>query len=195
MSPFLPNTFWPALYAVVLAFVIATAILHAPRLWPIVSIMGASWILSRTVSAYDMPGLWQAAADIACAAALIAIRRPTIVVLPVAFLFLIMIFAYAAHDAGILSRDTMWAWADVSGYLQLLIILSASFHGGRRFGLGLGFDCRTGYPDNGLTVPVRVSCEAISSGGSGGGSNDIGGGSANSRSINLSSLELGKRHD
>ena len=77
--------------------------------------------------------------------------------------------------------------------VQLLIILSATFHGGRRFGVGLAFDNRVGYFDNGLAVPVWVSCAAISCDGSGSASNDINGNQANSKSINSSSLEEGKR--
>lgn len=152
-----------------LVTVFAVTMVRSPRLWPVLAVMLASWVMTRTVSAYDMPGLWQAAADIACGAALIAIRRPAMVVLPVAALYLVMIFAYAAHDAGVLSRDAMWAWADVSGYLQLLIIMGGAFRGGRRARLGLGnhFGRRSRH---GLALaPLRVSREAISGDHSGGG--------------------------
>ncbi len=158
----MPDTFWPAAYAVALVTTATIAMLRAPRLWSVLGVMLASWVMTRTVSAHDLPGLWQAAADISCGAALIAIRRPAMVVLPVAALYLVMIFAYAAHDAGVLSRDAMWAWADVSGYLQLLIILAASFRGGRRARLGMG-NHRSRRSNHGLAfASVRVSREAIS---------------------------------
>jgi hypothetical protein len=145
--------------------------------------MLASWVLARAVSAYELPGLWQAAADISCAMALVAIRRPAMVVLPVAFLFLVMIFAYALHDAGLINRDTMWAWADLSGYIQLVIILGAFIQGGGRFGMGLGFNIRGRYPHDIFAVPVRISREAISENNTGGVSKDIGGSAANSRPL------------
>jgi hypothetical protein len=105
------------------------------------------------------------------------------VVLPVAFLFLVMIFAYSLHDAGLINRDTMWAWADLSGYIQLVIILGASIQGGGRFGLGLGFNICGRYPHDISAVPVRISCEAISENNTGGVSKDIGGSAANSRPL------------
>lgn len=168
-ASFMPDTFWPAAYAVALVAAVAVAMLQAPRLWPVVGVMLASWVMTRTVSAHDLPGLWQAAADISCAAALIAIRRPAIVVLPVAALYLVMIFAYAAHDAGVLSRNAMWAWADVSGYLQLLIIMGCAFRGGRRARLGMG-NHRSRRSNHGMAfVSFRVSREAISGDRPGGG--------------------------
>jgi hypothetical protein len=169
VPPFFPDTFWPIAYAVALALVGTTALYRTPRLWPIVSVMAASWVLTRIVSSHDLPGLWQAAADIACGAALIAVRRPTMVVLPVAALYLVMVFAYAAHDAGVLSRDAMWAWADVSGYLQLIIILAAAVSGGKRAWVGLGGHRGIGHRYHPFAAPVRVSREAISRDHSGGG--------------------------
>ena len=170
-----------------LMFVSVTALFCTPRLWKVVVIMVAIWILTRMVSAYDMPGLWQAIADVTCGAALIAIRRPTIVVLPVAFLFLIMIFAYAAHDARLISRDIMWAWADVSGYLQLLIILAASLRGGNRIRLGMGNSDSCRHNHHLLPVSLWVSCEAISCDGSCGASSNSNSDAANSRPLVLSS--------
>jgi hypothetical protein len=168
-ASFMPDTFWPIAYAVALVATSTIVMLRAPRLWPVLGVMLASWVMTRTVSAYDLPGLWQAAADIACGAALIAIRRLAMVVLPVAALYLVMIFAYAAHDAGVLSRDAMWAWADVSGYLQLLIILAASFRGSRRAWLGLGNHPGRRFRHSLAFAPVRVSREPISGDHPGGG--------------------------
>ncbi len=168
-ASFMPDTFWPAAYAVALVATVAVAMLQAPRLWTVIGVMLASWVMTRTVSAYDLPGLWQAAADIACGAALIAIRRPNIVVLPVAALYLVMIFAYAAHDAGVLSRDAMWAWADVSGYLQLVIIMGGAFRGGRRARLGLGNHLGRRSRHGLALAPLRVSRAPISGDHPGGG--------------------------
>lgn len=165
----MPDTFWPIAYAVALVATVTIAMLRAPRLWPVLGVMLASWVMTRTVSAYDLPGLWQAAADISCAAALIAIRRPAIVVLPVAALYLVMIFAYAAHDAGVLSRDSMWAFADVSGYLQFLIIMGGAFRGGRRHRVGLGNHPGRRSGGELALAPLRVSREAISGDRPGGG--------------------------
>ena len=154
--------------------------------------MLASWLFARAVSAYDLPGLWQAAADISCATALVAIRRPTMAVLPVAFLFLVMIFAYASYDVGLINRDTMWAWADLSGYLQLLIILGASIQGGGRFRMGVGLYHRGGYFHDLSAVPVRISREAISENNTGGVSKDTGGSAANSRPLIESFQEIAR---
>lgn len=145
-----------------LVAVVTVTMVRSPRLWPVLAVMLASWAATRLVSAHDMAGLWQAAADITCGAALLAIRRPAILVLPVAALFLIMVSAYAAHDAGLLSRDAMWAWADVSGYLQLLIILGAAFSNGRRARLGMGIRDRARRHHHATLVPSRLPRAAIS---------------------------------
>lgn len=169
MTPFLPDTPWPICYAVTLAVVSVTALYRSPGLWPVVAVMAANWLATRTVSAHELPGLWQAAADTASAAALIAIRRPTMVVLPVAALYLAVVFSSAAHDAGLLSRDSMWAFADVAGYLQLLIIMGGALRGGRRHGVGLGGHLGRRSGGELALAPVRVSREAISGDHPGGG--------------------------
>lgn len=169
MTPFLPDTVWPICYAVTFAIVGVTALHRSPGLWPVVAVMAANWLATRTVSAYDLAGLWQAAADTASAAALIAIRRPTIVVLPVAALYLAVVFSSAAHDAGLLSRDSMWAFADVAGYLQLVIIMGGALRSGRRHGLGLGGHLGRRSGGKLAFTPLRVSREAISRDHPGGG--------------------------
>jgi membrane protease YdiL (CAAX protease family) len=135
MLPMTPATI---AYAVALAAVIALAVWRDRRLWPVAAVMVANWLATRAVTAYELPGMVQAVADLTSAAVLLALRRfSTIAVLPVSALFAIMVFFYGVHDAGLITRDTMWAWADVLAYGQLLIIAGGAVAGGGRGRLAL----------------------------------------------------------
>ena len=132
MIPFLPNS--PATVAGALALfaVLAFAFWRDRRAWPLVLVMVLNWCATRAVSSFELSGLVQATADISAAVLLIALRHAgNMAVLPVAALYALMVFIAGAHDLGVITRDTMWAWADVLGYLQLLIIAGGAAGGGR----------------------------------------------------------------
>lgn len=163
MIPFVPDNFWPILYAGALAAVGALALWRSPAaLWPTIAVMAANWLATRAVSAMALPGLAVALADVICAALLVALRRRTIANLPVAGLFLAMVLSYAAHDAGAVNRDIMWAWADVAGYLQLLIIAGAAIQHGWRHGIRLGHHPGRRAEPGLRAQAVRVQRETIS---------------------------------
>ncbi len=125
LSPF--SQLWAAALLIVCAF----AVWQDRKAVPLVAVMAANWLATRAVSAFDLAGAVQAVADLISAALLLAMWRGRFAAtIPVASLFALMVFISGIHDAGLIARDTMWAWADVLGYCQLLIIAGSAVRGG-----------------------------------------------------------------
>lgn len=140
---FLPETPLPILYALVLAAVCAFAAVRERRLWPVVAVMALNWTGTRAITSYDAPALYGGLLDLASAIVLAALAMTAaMAVLPVAALFGLMVGCYVLADLGFIGRETMWAWADVGAYLQLLVIAGCASSGGSgrlaRVGLGGG---------------------------------------------------------
>jgi hypothetical protein len=128
-------------------------------LWPVTAIMLTNWAATRCVTAFDLPGSVQATVDISSAAGLLLLPKPKpAVVLPVAALFALMVVFSACFDAGFITRDTLWAWSDVLGYCQLIIIAGGAASGGGTFRRPVVADPRRGGDRrHGETVAGRVS--------------------------------------
>ena len=141
--PFSPDTPITVAYAVVLFAVCGAAIIRQRLLWPVVAVMVANWLGTRAITAYDAPALLGGLLDLSSAAILIALSRfRAMAVLPVAALFGLMVFSYVMADFGLLERETMWAFADVGAYLQLLVIAGFAADGGSGKLAFLGFGPR-----------------------------------------------------
>jgi hypothetical protein len=101
--------------------------------------MVLNWLGTRAVSSFELSGLVQATVDIGSAALLLTVRqRSTMVVLTVAALFSAMVLFSCVYDLGLITRDTMWAWADVAAYCQLIIIAGSAAAGGGHARLAMG---------------------------------------------------------
>ena len=133
MIPFIPDTPAPIAFALALAASCAFAVWRVRRSWPLVVVMAGNWLATRTVSSYELPGSVQAVADLTSAALLLVMRRvSTSATLPVSALFGLMVVFACVHDLKLITRDTMWAWADVAAYCQLIIIAGVASAGGGR---------------------------------------------------------------
>lgn len=120
-------------FAVALACCLAFSLYRDRKALPLSVVMVSNWLATRIVTAYELPGAVQAVADLTSAALLLAVWRfGGMAALPVAALFGLMVIFSGAHDLGLITRDTMWAWADVLGYCQLLIIAGGAVGGGGR---------------------------------------------------------------
>jgi hypothetical protein len=143
MIPFIPDTAATIAYAVALAAALAFAMWRDRSVWPLVAVMIGNWLATRSVSSFELPGAVQAVADLTSAALLLAVWRfGGMAALPVAALFGLMVIFSGVHDLGLITRDTMWAWADVLGYCQLLIIAGGAARGGGRPRLAVAPDRR-----------------------------------------------------
>ena len=142
--PFIPESVMTVVYAVALSWAVAVAWRNMGWRAAIVSaVMVGNWLLTRLVTAMDWPGVVMGAIDLASAALLIASlwlpsHRRTMAELPVAGLFALMVGCYLAFDAGVIGRETMWAWVDVAAYCQLLLVAGYGLGHGRRTRRGLG---------------------------------------------------------
>jgi hypothetical protein len=151
----LPWEPWPAVYMAALFLTCGFAVRRDAGLWPVAAIMLGNWAATRCVTAFDLSGTVQAAADISSAAGLLLLpKQQSVVVLPAAALFALMLVFSACFDAGIIGRDTLWAWSDVLGYGQLLVIAGGAAAGGRNRRLGVAVLRRHG--NRGLDWPVAA---------------------------------------
>ena len=138
---FLPDTPFSILYAIVGASVLLFAVIRERGLWAVSAVMFGNWIGTRLSSEFSWPGTVVGLIDIASAVTLVALSLTgAMAVLPVSALFGLMIGSYVAADMGFLSRASMWAFADVGAYLQLLVIAGFAADGGsgRLAFLGVG---------------------------------------------------------
>jgi hypothetical protein len=157
MIPFIPDTAATIAYAVALAAALAFAMWRERSVWPLVVVMIGNWLATRAVSSFELSGAAQAVADLTSAALLLAMwRARSFATVPVAGLFALMVFVYGAHDAGLITRDTMWAWADVLGYCQLLIIAGSAVRGGGHPRLAVAADRRRRAPALAAVVARRI---------------------------------------
>ena len=119
----IPYTALPILYALTLLAVSIFAVIRDRKLWPVVTVMVLNWIGTRAITAYEVPGIAAGLLDLSSAIILACLcRTAAMAVLPVSALFGLMVISYVAADFSLLQRETMWAFADVGAYLQLLII-------------------------------------------------------------------------
>ena len=154
---FIPNSPATMIYAIALAAACALAIWRDRSLYPVVLVMLVNWLATRFVSAFEMPGSVQAVADITSAAVLLAMRHlGSMAVLPVAALFGLMVIFACLHDLKLITRDTMWAWADVAAYCQLIIIAGVASAGGGRSRLVMALHRRRRAPAMVCAVAARL---------------------------------------
>lgn len=130
--PFIPDTPITIAYAVALAFAIALASRGGWAAVPVIAVMAFNWIGTRLITATDAPSWTAGALDLSSAFALIVAwwQMRAMAVLPVAAIFLLMVFSYLLNDLGFIGRETMWAFADVGGYLQLIIMAGTPWRPG-----------------------------------------------------------------
>lgn len=153
---FLPDTPFSTLYAVVAASVLLFAVIRERGLWAVSAVMAGNWIGTRLASAYAWPGSAVGLLDILSAVVLVTLSfANAMAVLPVAALFGLMVVSYVAADAGLLSRATMWAFADVGAYLQLLVIAGSAVGGGS------GRLARLGYGGRRTPAVVRAVAKRV----------------------------------
>lgn len=157
MIPFIPDT--PAS----IAFLVALAATAVFTLWrdlntfPVIAIMIGNWMATRAVSTLELPGSVQAVADITSAVLLLVLPGPRASsIIPVAALFALMVVFSGVHDLNLISRDTMWAWADVAAYFQLVIIAGSAASGGGRARLAMDSHRRRRVP-----AVVRAAAQRI----------------------------------
>ena len=126
--------------AAALFFTCAFVMWRDRRMWPVVAVMLGNWLMTRAVSAFELPGLVQAATDLTSAMVLFFVKKDReLLVLPASALFAMMVFFSALHDIGTIERDTLWAWSDVLGYLQLVLIIGGAAAGGGHRGLAMAY--------------------------------------------------------
>lgn len=130
--PFLPDTPVTIAYAVALVVAIALASRGGWSAVPVIAVMAINWIGTRLITSTDAPAWTAGALDLASAFALIVAwwQMRAMVVLPVAACFLLMVFSYVLNDIGVIGRETMWAFADLGAYLQLLIMAGTPWGAG-----------------------------------------------------------------
>lgn len=154
---FLPESPLTALYAAALGLVAVFGALREPRLWPVIAVMVGNWILTRLATAYEWPAAFEGMVDLLSAVVLVALSRTrAMAVLPVSALFGLMVGSYVMADFGVLSRETMWAWADVGAYLQLLVIAGIAADGGS------GRLARVGHGLRGVPAVARAVAKRVS---------------------------------
>ncbi len=130
--PFLPDTPVTIAYAVALVVAIALASRGGWSAVPVIAVMAFNWIGTRLITSTDAPAWAAGALDLASAFALIVAwwQMRAMVVLPVAACFLLMVLSYLLNDLGFIERETMWAFADVGGYCQLIIMAGTPWRPG-----------------------------------------------------------------
>jgi hypothetical protein len=132
MIDFLPVTPFPVAGTVALFLTCCFALWRDRAVWPVAAVMLANWVATRAVTAWDLPGAYQAVADSSAAVLLLFPQHlRASLALPVSALFALMVAFSAVNDLGLIGRDTLWAWSDVLGYCQLLLILGATADFGR----------------------------------------------------------------
>lgn len=141
----LPETPITITYALVMAVVCAFAVYRRNGCTAIALVMVLNWLGTRAVTGLELSGTAQAIIDVSSAAVLMLMwQKCHMVVLPVSALFALMVFMSGAYQVGMIARETMWAWADVAAYLQLLLIVGASAaSGGGGIRLALGAHLRS----------------------------------------------------
>ncbi len=130
--PFLPDTPITIAYAVALCIAAALASRGGWAAVPVIAVMAANWLGTRLITATDAPAWTAGALDITSAFALIvawSLAR-SMAVLPVAAIFLLMVVSYVLNDIGVIGRETMWAFADLFAYLQLIIMAGTPWRPG-----------------------------------------------------------------
>ena len=136
--PFLPDSPLTIAYAVALLVAVLIAARGGWLMVPAIAVMVANWLGTRAVTAFDL-GPWVAfGVDLGSLMALLVASRlmpRAMAVLPLAAIFAHMLFSYVAHDFGLIGRETMWAWADVGAYGQLVIMAGTGAGGGHLVGL------------------------------------------------------------
>lgn len=141
MIPFIPDT--PITMAWPIALLVTSMIVlrFSPGLWIVLAVPWLNWIATRLITMTDGPAYAAALTDIASGAALIALWHwRTMAVLPLAGLYALMVFSYGFNDLGWIGRETMWAFTDVAGYIQLVLLLGMSWGTGLRVRRG-SVDC------------------------------------------------------
>jgi hypothetical protein len=130
--PFFPDTPITIFYAVALVVAIALASRGGWAAVPVIAVMAFNWIGTRTITATDAPAWTAGALDLSSAFALIVAwwQMRAMAVLPVAACFLLMVLSYLLNDLGFIGRETMWAFADVGAYLQLVIMAGTPWGAG-----------------------------------------------------------------
>lgn len=154
--PFLPDTPITIAYAAALVVACVLGLRGGAAMAPAVAVMVVNWLGTRAVTAWDLPGVAAAIVDLSSAAVLLVawtIVR-TMALLPVAAIFGLMLLSYIAFDLGFVGRETMWAFADVGGYIQLIIVAAGGLFlgGGKR----LAMDHRRGGGNDSLAGPVAL---------------------------------------
>jgi hypothetical protein len=159
MIEIIPWSPFAAVWTLALLATCIFAMAQNRNLWPVIAIMLLNWTATRLVSAFDLSGLFEAIADLASAVSLVMISGRQLVTLPISALFCLMVSFSAAADFEIITRDTLWAWSDVLGYCQLIIISGGAVAGGRNGWVGVAFrrGCRNG--DVVDTVAARVQMD------------------------------------
>lgn len=131
--PFLPDTPITITFAVALLVASLLALTGGWRAVPAVAIMLLTWIAARAITTFDLDAWWPAWADIIAALAFLAVwslRAGNMAVLPLAAVSSMMVIADIASVYGLIGRETMWAFGDVGGYLQLIILAGLSYGDG-----------------------------------------------------------------
>ena len=120
--PFWPDTPITIAYAVALAVASVVALWREHRSAPLVLFMIANWIGTRTITSQELGPYAAFFLDLSTAAAILLFSRLTMAYVPVAAIFAFMVVSYLLNDFGVIGRETMWAFADVGGYIQLLLM-------------------------------------------------------------------------
>lgn len=160
--PFLPDTPFTIAFAVALLVASLLALTGGWRAVPAVAIMLLTWIAARAITTFHLDTWWAVWADIIAALAFLAVwslRVGNMAVLPLAAVSSLMVIADLGSVYGLLGRETMWAFGDVGGYLQLVILAGLSFGGGHL--VRLATVARGGRRDANLARPVahRISAQ------------------------------------
>lgn len=130
--PFLPDTPITIAYALALVVAIALASRGGWAAVPVIAVMAFNWIGTRLITSTDAPAWTAGALDLTSAFALIVAwwQMRAMAVLPVAACFLLMVLSYLLNDLGFIEREPMWAFADVGGYCQLIIMAGTPWRPG-----------------------------------------------------------------
>lgn len=130
---FLPDTPITITFAVALLLASLLSLTGGWRAVPGVAIMCLTWLAARAITAFALDVWWAVWADMLAALAFLAVwslRAGNMAVLPLAAVSSLMVIADLASVYGLIGRETMWAFGDVGGYLQLVILAGLSYGGG-----------------------------------------------------------------
>lgn len=129
----IPDTPITIAFVVALAVASVLALTGGAKAVPAVAIMWMTWTASRIITALDLDAWLAVWTDILAALAFLAVwslRAGNMAVLPLAAVSSLMVIADLASVYGLIGRETMWAFGDVGGYLQLVILAGLSFGDG-----------------------------------------------------------------